>query len=141
MNDYVLTVSESQARVLSLACELAARIGIGQWREILEWLPIKHNLDEAERRTIDAILSKHMVHGIDGWSQSLSINSPDTDEQARRAWDLYQVIRHRLAWDRAITEGIVKPGEPRNWSKMMGVHYDEPMRTAPEMLAKMESKP
>jgi hypothetical protein len=52
---------------------------------------------------------------------------------------MYQVIRHRLSWDRAVEDGtIASPDAPRDWSKMLGVNYDEPMRTGPEPLAKIE---
>jgi hypothetical protein len=54
------------------------------------------------------------------------------------SWDLHQVIRHRLAWDRAYRDGIVKPGDARDWNQMMGVLYDEPLPMGDEPLAKIE---
>jgi hypothetical protein len=49
------------------------------------------------------------------------------------------VIRHRQSWDKAVAEGIVASVDaPRDWSKMMGVNYDEPFRASEEPLAKVE---
>lgn len=52
-------------------------------------------------------------------------------------WDLYQVVRHRLAWDNAIKAELVNSDGSRNWSRMMGVSYDEPIKYGSEPLAQM----
>ena len=50
------------------------------------------------------------------------------------AWDIMQVLRHRLAWDRLRAEGKDKP-------EFYGVQYNPPMRFGSEPLAQIETKP
>ena len=138
--NYTLTITERQARVLSMACEVLARLGVGQFKDALEHLPLRtQNLDWSawhdDMEQISRILSKHMPGGIDGIRSSTGISN--ADEEARTAWDLHAVIRHRLAWDRAIAEGVTD-GTKREWPAMMQVSYDEPMKYSEEPLAKME---
>jgi hypothetical protein len=55
------------------------------------------------------------------------------------AWDLYQVVRHKLSWEGAVERGVIESEDsPRNWSEMMTVNYDTPMKFGTEPLAKME---
>lgn len=134
---YTITVTERQARIISDACDLVARMGIGQWPEFIHHLPgIERMKWNDIREDLMPIMSGYLVPtlGIDGWNSSLGVGSdksaPDTDE----AFDLHAVIRHRLAWDRATDNGITD-GVTRNWPAMMGVHYDEPMHWGKEPLA------
>jgi len=142
---YVLTLTETQAQVLIQALEVMARLGIGQFRDALDLLPLKEIFPAGWHEDMEAIgriLSKYMIGNVDGYRSSLGISHADTSPQAKSAWDMYQVIRHRLAWDRAYSDGIVaSPDAPRDWSKMLGVHYDEPMRMGPEPLATIERLP
>lgn len=139
---YTLTVTETQAQVLIQALEVMARLGIGQFRDALDLLPMQEFRPPGWHEDMEAIgriLSKHTIGGVEGHRISLGISHADTSPQAKSAWDMYQVIRHRLSWDRAVWDGTIdSPDAPRDWSKMLGVHYDEPMRTGPEPLAKIE---
>ena len=130
--NYTLTITERQARVLSMACEVLARLGMGQFKDALEHLPEAKQRDWSawhdDMEQISRILSKHMPGGID---------ISNADEEARTARDLHAVIRHRLAWDRAKAEGVTD-GTKREWPAMMQVSYDEPMKYSEEPLAKME---
>lgn len=137
---YTITVTERQAHIISQACDLMARIGIGQWPEFLHHLPGANKMNWNDmREELLPIMSKYLVPaiGISGWGSSLGVGSdksaPDTDE----AFDLNAVIRHRLAWDRAMDNGITD-GTTRNWPEMMGVYYDEPMHWGKEPLAVIE---
>lgn len=137
---YTITVTERQARIISNACDLMARIGIGQWPEFLHYLPGANRMAWNDiRKELLPIMSKHLVPvvGISGWGSSLGVGSdksaPDTDE----AFDLNAVIRHRLAWDRAMDSGITD-GATRNWPEMMGVDYDEPAHWGDEPLAEIK---
>ena len=137
---YTLTITERQACTISMACEVLARLGMGQFKDAFEHLPLRtQNLDWSawhdDMEQISRILSKHMPGGIDGIRSSTGISN--ADEEARTAWDLHAVIRHRLAWDRAIAEGVTD-GTKREWPAMMQVSYDEPMKYSEEPLAKME---
>ena len=139
---YTLTVTETQAQVLIQALEVMARLGIGQFRDALDMLPLKEHRPPGWNADVDAIgriLSKYMIGGVEGYRSSLGISNEATSPLAKSAWDMYQVIRHRLSWDRAVEDGtIASVDAPRDWSKMFGVHYDSPMRTGPEPLAKIE---
>ena len=137
--NYTLTITERQARVLSMACEVLARLGMGQFKDAFEHLPEAKQRDLSawhdDMEQISRILSKHMPGGIDGIRSSTGISN--ADEEARTAWDLHAVIRHRLAWDRAKAEGVTD-GTKREWPAMMQVSYDEPMKYSEEPLAKIE---
>ena len=136
---YTLTVTTAQAETLILATEILARLGIGQFRDALERLPTREFMPDGWHEDMDSIgkiLSRHMIGGIDGYYSNLGIHHKDVREPSRIAWDLYQVLRHRLAWDRAAKEGIVESANAqRKWPEMMQVHYDEPMKVSDQPLA------
>lgn len=130
MKTYTVTLTEKQIGVIQAACEVLARLGIGQFSDALDWLPTKPDYDRwhDDQIEISRILKRHMIDGIDGYSSNFSVHSPKVSESVRIAWDLYQVVRHRLSWDRAIADGYVASLDaPRNWNKMLGVCYDNPM--------------
>lgn len=139
---YSLKINQQQAQTLRLACEVLARLGMGQFHQALENMPIDwkkaYSQDwNDDLMAIGKILSKHTVSNVDGWGKSLGINN--ASETSKIAWDLYQVIRHRISWDRAIEEGIVEnENSPRDWSKMMMVSYDEPFKCSEDSLALIE---
>lgn len=124
MSSYTLTLTARQAAEISRACEVLARLQMGQIDMALRELPLASYLDYDAQRMIESILQPLYD---DGGKRHDSI-----------AWDLYQVVRHRLAWDRAIERGEIGPGERRRWPEMMGVCYDEPMQRGSEPLARIE---
>ena len=138
---YTLTLTEKQAETLMIASEVLARLGIGQFRDALEWLPRREAYPEGwhnDMAAIGMILSRHMIGRVNGYHSDLGIHNDDVHPTPKIAWDLYQVIRHRLAWDKAVAEGVVdSPDSPRNWTAMLGVHYDEPMKSSAEPLAEI----
>lgn len=140
---YTITVTEHQARIISEACDLLARLGIGQWPEFINYMPDplaftgRDDAVEALRPVMADLLRQYSPAGayIDGYQSHLGIFNELAARGAREAWDLHQVIRHRMAWDRAIAEGLTD-GTTRNWTGgMMGVDYDEPMHAGSEPLA------
>lgn len=144
---YTLTVTAKQAAIISQACELLTRLGLGQWPEFIRHLPgdaFVHacELENELRPVMAAWFARHPIGKdkvvINGWRSSLGIGSQHVSSEARVAFDLHQVIRHRLAWDKAVADGITD-GQTRDWSRMMVVNYDDPMRCGPEPLAKMEA--
>ena len=124
MTDYTLTITEKQAQEISRACEILARLQMGQIDMALRELPLDKPLDYQQQLYIENYLE--------------SLYRQDGERYDSVAWDLYQVVRHRLAWDRAIAAGEVKPNGRRNWGTMMGVIYDEPLRMGGEPLAGIE---
>lgn len=144
MNTYTLTMTDTQARVIAQATEVFARLGIGQFRDALEHLPKREYVPEGWFHDMDIIgkmMSKHMIDGVDGYSSNLGIHSKDVSEESRVAWDMHQVVRHRLSWDRAVEEGVIKSiNSPRKWPEMMQVSYDEPMKASEHPLAVMKKE-
>lgn len=141
MTTYTITITEQQARTLSTACELLARLGMGQWPEILHHLPMQESKRGGDH--ISALLPYMgglLVDGIDGWHSHLGIRGSKTPDAARTAWDLYAVIRHRLAWDAAVSQGLTA-GDFRDWRTMIGVHYDDPDHVGTEPLATIARGP
>lgn len=133
---YTLTLTEQQARVLSEACEIMARLGMGQVGDALDQVPRVQPIDWSrwhdDVRAVEAILRTHT-----GMARGQYRGIWQAADRARVAWDLYAVIRHRLAWDRAIAEGIVASGGARIWPSMFQTHFDEPDHVGPEPLARM----
>jgi hypothetical protein len=109
---YCLEVNESQAQIISSSCELLARIGAGQFANVGYYLP---KLDDNERRLVISHLDK-MRHICDITSDL------DQNPATCVAWDIYQVVRHRLAWDSN------PKGNPMN------VSFDEPLHMSSEPL-------
>jgi hypothetical protein len=136
---YTLHLNATQAAAISHACEVLARLGMGQYKDAMECLPLREFCPEGWHEDMDGIghiIKKHttMLHGV---GSCHPIGSDKTSAESKTAWDVYQVLRHRLAWDAAQAEG--HPGEgnasPPRWS----VQYDKPMRTSAEPLAWIES--
>lgn len=126
---YTLHLNAQQAAVISKACEVLARLGIGQFKDALECLPTTEFCPPGwheDMEGISHILKKHtnITHGVGAYH---SIGGHKTDERSKIAWDVYQVVRHRLAWD-ANPEG-----------NPMSVMFDPPMKTSKEPLAFMEA--
>jgi hypothetical protein len=139
---YTLTITEKQARALRDACELLSRIQGGQVREVFEYLPLKKGVDWEVYHQIKDGLTKRMPEilkdGIDGWSRSFGVGHPELPESHDISWDLYQVIRYEISTQQAIDDGIIQKKGERDFSKMMTVNYDPPMKRSNEPLAKME---
>lgn len=143
---YTLTVTAKQAAIISAACELLARLGLGQWPGFIRHLPgdaLRHacELEDELRPIMAAWFARHPIGKdkvvINGWQSSLGMGSQHVSSAARVAFDLHQVIRHRLAWDKAVADGITD-GQTRDWSRMMIVDFDDAMRCGTEPLAAME---
>ena len=144
MRKYKLEINEKQARILRDAIDLYSRIGIGQFGEIW-WVWLMNGMDNCKcgRDTFDPIMEqlKKKLTGFH-FGASFGIHSADVNDVFRQAYDLKQVIRNRLAWDRHDEKhGKVDPdnhnrGEHNTWS----VDFDPPRLTAVEHspLAKIE---
>jgi hypothetical protein len=135
---YRLELTAKQARLVSQACELIGRLGMGQVREIFDFLPLSKTLNyreyHADVDTICIHVAKHTIQG----SGHLSISSPDTPEQAKEAIDIHKVIRNRLAWDAAVEKGIIaNVYSERKWPEMMAVDYDNPTQRSAQALCKI----
>jgi len=125
-----LEINERQAHTLKEALELYARIGMGQLHE-LNYHPAFQCRDY-ERDEVDQLLDhlKHTVFtDLYGRGHSYGIRHENTHEASKEAYDIYQVIRHRLAWHK-------KP-EGNRWS----VDFDEPTQFSQQPLAFCKIEP
>lgn len=139
---YTLTITEEQARALQYATDVLQRVQLGQWEEIVDWLPLKKPTDytklHEDRRTIGKILSEHMVEQIDGYGSSLGIGHPDLPKNNGVLYDLHQVIRRKLSIERAVEEGIIENENVSRNQMPITVNFDEPMKWGDQPLAKIE---
>lgn len=128
---YTLQLTENQARIISEALDLFSRIGMGQLKEVVSVLrqnPLPNsNLEErinflSEIRNKLDILAKYWMKGP-GYH---GITSKLISDKFRIAWDIQQVIRHRLAWDRKSEGGFT-------------IDFDDPMVTSEEPLPKIDA--
>lgn len=103
---FTITMSEEQARVLSLACETLARLGMGQVDYALEYAP--GDLDWDQRIAIKHLLAAPM--GFDHPNTSLGIRAASLP--ARRAWDLHAVVRQQIAMNNDFPEHDTWRREP-----------------------------
>jgi len=122
---YDLKVTEEQARLIQKSLDLYSRILIGQFEEIsnvilwdvLEWSDFEGNQVPCEKihQFKDRIgLLKQELLGIPP-NASHGIHSEKVSDNARKAYDIQKVIRHRIAWDN------LKEGQTP-----FGVNFDEP---------------
>jgi len=107
-----------------------SRIGIGQFEEIVhgsfifDWgSPVSwNNQYDQIRHLLDGV--KFNLIGMP-FNASLGICGPDTPERAKIAYDIQQVVRHRLAWDREPKGGYT-------------VDFDKPMQCSNLELPKIK---
>lgn len=104
--NYLLTLSEDQAKTLSLACETLARLGMGQVDFALDYVPGDLNWDT--RLGVKHMLTKAM--GFDSPNMSLGIRAASL--LARRAWDLHAVVRQQIALNNDFPEHDVWRHDP-----------------------------
>ena len=135
MPRYQIEVSEDQLAMLITATELLARMGMAQFTDVADYAPGAHS----DRKTPEAHINLKVAlrHAEEVAKQGLSgspgIAHDDVPMTSKRAWDMYQVLRHRLSWDRA-----GNPSE-RDWKTMSGVSFDDPMTKTGEPFAKIET--
>lgn len=127
MRTYTIQVTEEQLATLSMACEITARLGIGQVDMAFDELPFREPVDwTACHEMMDDIRRKLRVH----CDANMGIRR--AKDRHKEAWDLHAVFRHRLSWDRLKDQGKDKPD-------FYGVNYDKPDKTSDQPLAKIES--
>jgi hypothetical protein len=104
MKKYSLEVTEKQSEVLCAALEMYSRVQTGQFWAMAEPWYFNHDNHRQLYDALDALkpiifpeLPHNGYHGI---------HSPKVADEAQMAWDIQQVIRHRLAWDKTPEGGI-----------------------------------
>lgn len=140
---YNIQVTEEQLIVLQDATELLTRVMLGQWREIIDWLPLNKEFNYTQFHDdcdeIGKILSKYMYQNIDGHVSSLGIGNDYVHRYHVVSYDITCSIRHKLSWERAVEKGIVESEtSPRKIPEMITVDFDEPRQWSAQPLIKIE---
>jgi hypothetical protein len=124
---YVLEMDAEQANILTAALELYARISVGQWNELADLTLDLRDDEYCEKRDdlIDGLKKLRRIAFPDlGDNASYSVTS---NPYTCRAWELYTVLRHRIAWTRHPEGG-------------MAVCFYEPISFSGKPLAKCSVK-
>lgn len=125
MSKWQLTLTDTQAIIIKDALDMYSRVGMGQIKAILDHPDITERLlDKGHSRwgevgdTLDVF--KQEVFDLDK-SGYYGIFSEDIKECNREAWDVQQVIRHGIAWDKYPEGGL-------------GVSWDTPFQASKQDL-------
>lgn len=128
----VLEMSREQAMIVERACELFARLEIGQFKEIA-WQLIdriwEHDDNQERRALADDLLetTSKVIFGRNAW------NMPDVGEKSiehMRAWEVYTTLRYvRCCHD-----------HPEEIGKSWSVCFDPPMSESGDGVPKCEIK-
>lgn len=113
-----IEITDEQAAVISLACEVLSRIYTGQMGCAVATLFPMSEPDEWD-------LIDYVFHRIK--KDGETIHHPNTHENAKIAYDIHQAIRQNLK--------IRENGGKRNPSK---VWYDDPLKTSRQPLPVIE---
>jgi len=119
-----LVMSRERAIVLYRALEIIARIGMLQFKDMLELLDPKISWDEAEE--IEQFLKRRL--SVLNKNAYYSISSKDVPEESHVAWEAYQHLRREIAW---YDKGKDWRTDERVWTgpdSMVTVNFDEPMK-------------
>lgn len=95
-----LTLTREQALVVERACELLARLHIGQFRTVTEMLlDFQRDMDDyCQRRDMANTLLYHAAIAIFGRNV---FGQPDIEKKSlehERAWLIYTTLRHARSW-------------------------------------------
>jgi len=120
-----LEMDRERAICLMRACEVMARIGMGQFGEMVEFLNPEKTWDE--RQAIERYLKEKLSSDLSPHGYN-SMHSKKVPEDCQVAWDAYQHIRREIAW---YDKGLNWRTDHRDFTKdMMGVNFDEPFKAA-----------
>lgn len=96
---YTLVLDERQAKLLAKACEFYARVNIGQWNEIFQSCVDLRRDDYCEvRDAMEPLMlqARQLVWPeLQGVGHSFGIGK---FEHADIVWEIYEVLRNRIAW-------------------------------------------
>ena len=119
-----LEMDLERAILLMHACETMARIGMGQFKAMVDLLRPDFNWDQGwdiERFLKERIFPEMSPQGYNG------IKCKEVNESTQVAWDAYQHIRREISWFDA---GKDFRKDQRDWKTMMTVNFDDPMKAS-----------
>ena len=126
---YQVELSERQIDVINKALDLYGRLHIGQTEAISRAIENKtFNDPEVDHEKIEDFVEELKTIAFPGLHRNafFGIFSNEAGPEAQIAWDIQQVLRHRVSWDKA--------GNPstRDHQTMWTVNYDSPMQSRPD---------
>lgn len=126
---YSLEVTEEHLQVLINALDLYTRVGIGQFEEVAR---VYMGLGNSNRQ-LEYYLTAAKVSVGHPKNGSFGIHNPNVRDEFRQAFDIKQVIRHRLAWDRSPQGGSgIDFFEPDNIGNIPAPKIDQ-IPSSPEL--------
>jgi hypothetical protein len=117
-----LTMDIKRAYSVMRSLELVARIGMGQFKEIAEFMhpfmdwDSKNEIEIYLKEKLKPELTSNAYYGV-------ACDRVPIDSKV--AWGAYQHIRRELSWARA---GKDWRKDQRVWGEMGGVNFDNPMK-------------
>jgi hypothetical protein len=117
-----LTMDFKRAYSLMSALEFTARMGMGQFKEIVDFMGLDIDWEkgiEIEKYLKEKLRPELSINSYDG------ISSKKVPLNAQIAWEAYQHIRREIAWNRI---GKDWRKDKRDWNNMMSVSFDDPMK-------------
>ena len=117
---YRLTLTEDHLWALLKATEFHERVAMGQFREIVQAVDPEHKLSRQSRDAAEMLLmvaKRFLLPDLRDDHAYWGIHSKEIHDDNRVLYDVLQVVRHRLAWDRHPEGG-------------MTINFDEPRRTS-----------
>jgi hypothetical protein len=139
MSYEITGISENQLRIIKDALDLYSRVRLGQIEEAFDAMTDRGGVDRVFKWETKSDLARRAKAAV-----GLQANSSwgvGHSEKTDTAIDLVDVIRHEMAWNRAIESGLVESKEsPRDFSTMLQVDYDEPLQWGPESLITVSKK-
>ncbi len=142
MNHYTITLNETQLKLIADSLDMLQRIQLGQWREIETSLPLKKPIDynqlHNDLELIGAILSNHMIDGINGTSSSLGIGNENLPSSNLVIYDMYKMIRRKISMQRLIDEGKIENENVSRNDLPITVDYDNVYKWSDEPLIQIQ---
>ena len=133
---YQLTLTKEQLEAMLPALDLAFRLHIGQLNMINEFLSMHVKTPNNVPMFDDQVMYhlqqiKKIYFNFESVGAGYSILNQEVSDRARTLVDIYDVIRHRLAWDDA--------GNPeQRRADMIQVWYDTPRQSGNEPMPVIE---
>jgi hypothetical protein len=130
MKKYTLELSQEHIQPLLQALDTFTRLKMGQFSTVFEVFPeLSYDDRDAIHRAIRQVIFKDM---------HLGVFSPELSQDAKVAFDIYQVVRNARAWDNM---GKDPNRDDRDLRQMWSVDYDPPMKCSGLEMPKMRVEP
>ncbi len=119
--NYTLTLTNKHLAIIQEALNLYFRLGIGQVTDLKQHLEantlrITTGTDRCDVEDALYVLDKRLA----------GCGITNATDRVRDACFIHDVIRHKLAWDDAIEQGITDSYDNRIWPEMFQVWFDKP---------------